>query len=202
MASASPRLSPRPPAPSTLSVSITFLFDCAKISLLFAAVAVALKPVYDAARGYVGITDRLWFVVSTVLVHETLYYGGYAMFATFDHFQLLQQFKLARKPSQIPSPSLIQKTLRESAISHWVIQPISVYLLYPLFAAQGTVTTGPLPPFGTLVWQIAVAVLLNDTMFYWTHRYVRPTDTSDCVRRCICGLCTFILVCVSLRVRV
>eukprot|EP00056_Hartaetosiga_gracilis_P019942 m.16758 g.16758 ORF g.16758 m.16758 type:complete len:347 (-) comp8042_c0_seq1:192-1232(-) len=167
------------------------LRDCFRVSFLCAVVCVAFvgpySQLYDGwtkwmhntvhesnannkEEGEVYWSDRLFFMGITLIVHEGLYYFLNGMFMAFTYFGFFQQYRIERLASQTPSAKLIKKTLFESAIGHWVVQPLSLYLLFPLYVKRGMSVATYLPPFWLSVFQLAASILINDCLFYWGHR--------------------------------
>ncbi|EGD82670.1 GTP binding protein 4 [Salpingoeca rosetta] len=159
--------------PSTLCVTLHTLRDCLRISTLCTLAAVGIQPLYHHfVTGVWPWSQRAWFVASTMAVHEVMYYGVNSAFLLMDRFGICSKHKIDRGSTPEPSRALIAKTLRKSAVSHWVIQPISLYALFPLFLRMGMDVAGP-PAAGALVpmmCRFGFSVLVNDALFYWTHR--------------------------------
>ncbi len=101
-----------------------------------------------------------------------MYVAFNGFFLLCDHKGWLAKHKLERKPAQVPSTALIVRTLREAVVGHLVIQPITLYLLFPVCAWLGMVgdAEAPMPPVARIAAQVAASVLINDCLFYWSHR--------------------------------
>eukprot|EP01147_Barroeca_monosierra_P009182 gene9182-1473_t len=159
--------------PSTLSVITHALRDCLRISSLCAVCSTVLQPLhYQFLANYWPYSDRTWFVVATVAVHETMYYGLNGAFLLMSKYGILHKYKIDRGNVPEPSQALVLCTLKESTFSHWIIQPLSLYLIFPAFTYFGmNVRGGPeAGPFLPMVLRVSLAVLLNDALFYWSHR--------------------------------
>ena len=50
------------------------------------------------------------------------------------------------------------------------LQPVSLYLVWPLFKANGSAVYADLPPWWTVFWQLTAAGVFLDVAFYATHR--------------------------------
>lgn len=95
---------------------------------------------------------------------KTMYYGMNGAFLLFDRLGWFTAHKIPRKAAQIPSAALLKcslfrvswpwkkassrpcprrKTLLESLVGHWAVQPIALYFLYQALAEAGTSPQGP-----------------------------------------------------------
>lgn len=135
--------------------------DALRIGALTAAATIVVHPMlYALTEDY---SDLFIFVIGTLMVHESLYYLLNSIILLVDAMDWLPYLRIPRKASN-PSPptSLVIKTLKLSALSHWIVQPISLYVLFPLFQHFGCQMSQELPPFTTIVVQIALSVAIND----------------------------------------
>eukprot|EP00055_Hartaetosiga_balthica_P005184 m.14813 g.14813 ORF g.14813 m.14813 type:complete len:321 (+) comp4375_c0_seq1:38-1000(+) len=159
---------------SSVIVVLHTLRDCFRIALLCACACVLLKHTYDDVYQswtmWFGRSDRWFFIALTLVVHEGLYYGFNGLLLAFSHLNILQRYRIERLPNQEPSTALIKKTLVQSAIGHWIVQPLSLFVLFPLFVSCGMSVPTYLPSFWTSLLQLAGSVLINDCLFYWGHR--------------------------------
>ena len=117
-------------------------------------------------------SDRWHFVFTICFLHEMMYYGLNGLFLLCDYKGIFTEYKISRKPAQVPTNDLVIKTLKGSTFSHWIIQPCSLYLLYPCFTFFGDVHHGLFPSFFVACWQIGISAFINDTLFYFTHRWL------------------------------
>lgn len=141
------------------------------MGLLSALLAHWSLPLRDALlRVLPPMGDRVFFIVATMLIHETIYYGMNGLLLFFDARGIFAKYKIERKPSQLPSSALIMRTLKQSIVGHWVVQPISLWVLFPVFQRFGSTLVDGLPSLSTCVVQVTLSVLINDAIFYWSHR--------------------------------
>eukprot|EP00045_Choanoeca_perplexa_P005826 m.48754 g.48754 ORF g.48754 m.48754 type:complete len:328 (-) comp13317_c0_seq1:152-1135(-) len=150
-------------------------FDCIRIALLSCLVAWATQRLYTTCYHAFqsGLSSDCWFfIAATMLVHETLYYGFNGLLWWLSRTTMAEAYQLPRQKHQRPTAKLVKKTLMQSAISHWLIQPLMLYLLYPILAKRMSTTPLPLStgPLLIAACQFASSVLINDALFYWSHR--------------------------------
>ena len=172
-----PRLKKRPEYPPFFSgVLVPTLVKYARVSALCALVTFAVKPWFDVLINTLllsGYNERLIFTVLTVTLHTLLYCFVNGFFFLCDKKELLVQYKFPRKSYQVPSWELLRRTWLEAFIGQFLVGPISIYYLYPLFKYFGMPSfTTPLPPLQKVVCGYALAVFVNDVGFYWSHRLV------------------------------
>ena len=112
--------------------------------------------------------DRIIFMIGTWLVHFTVFWGWNAFLTICYKYNLFPERRIQGGAN--PSKELIKDCVIHLLTNHLLIQPIALYFLYPAFAYFGTTIRGPLPSMQIIVRDLAVAALINDTLFYWGHR--------------------------------
>ena len=154
----------RPPAVATvLAVSLR---DTLRVSTLFGLLMVLWHPIYTslvtALQTWWPMSNIALFVVGTMVVHESMYYGFNALLLAARQDPRLAAYHLPRLPHQEPSTALIWKTLRASFVGHWLIQPLTGWAIYHLFVDRGMRFDGPGPAVHVAAAQMAISLLLND----------------------------------------
>lgn len=129
------------------------------------------------------LSDRMFFVVSSFLIHELLFNFVNLMTLSWDYFQLFQSFKLPRVKAQLPSNSLIITTVLEAIPGHWIIQPLLLYYIYDVFIYFGTTVQGNLPPLYIVFTHIFISSLTNDFLFYFMHRLFHHPSLYEMVHK-------------------
>ncbi|KNC49321.1 4-alpha-methyl-sterol C4-methyl-oxidase [Thecamonas trahens ATCC 50062] len=81
---------------------------------------------------------------------------------------LFREYKI--QSAKFPSGSLLAETVKTIVINHLIVQPLLLWYLYIPFKAMGFHISPQLPSAWEMVWQIAVAVAVNETLFYFAHR--------------------------------
>jgi sterol desaturase/sphingolipid hydroxylase (fatty acid hydroxylase superfamily) len=103
-----------------------------------------------------------------------LYIAVNGSFLLIERFELFEEYKLSRKPIQVPTVELIRRTWAEAGFGQIVAGPLIVYFGYPLFTATFGMPAldAPLPGLWDMWYQYALAHLFNDVGFYFSHRFV------------------------------
>lgn len=132
-----------------------------------------LALLYDGVQGLIGTgwSDRAVFVLGTVLVHEAVFIGLNVLLWLLHVTRIADRWKIQRERS--PSRELVLRTLRSLAVSHVLVQPLQLYLLYPIFLWSGmALSRESLASVSwlSLVAFFAGALAINETGFYWSHR--------------------------------
>jgi len=98
------------------------------------ALAALVAGPYEALRssleGSFGVSDRAFYALTIVVAHSgsfLFFNGGVAL---GEALGWVQQFKIYRKPAEVPEPSLFKKLYFEAAINHCVTSPLASYGLY------------------------------------------------------------------------
>ena len=112
-------------------------------------------------------SPRLLFTAGMMITHEVVFWGLCAILS-LSH-SLLAPYRI--QPNRYPSQRLISSTIRKLLILHFLVQPVQLYLLYPLFEYMGmSSSVQDLPTLPTLLLQLALCFAINETGFYWSHR--------------------------------
>eukprot|EP01136_Pigoraptor_vietnamica_P018606 Opistho-1_new@65200 len=113
--------------------------------------------------------DERWlFVVGTLAVHNGVFWFLNGLLYIVDHFGLFKSYKI--RPKDYPPKPLIMDCLKTIFISHFVVQWFALYFAWPVFQGRGMTSKGPLPALPTVVRDVVIMFLVNDTLFYWAHR--------------------------------
>jgi len=81
--------------------------------------------------------------------------------------QVLARYKI--QPLKYPTDQLMRKGLVDVSIKH-LVAPFVLYLMWPLAAACGVHATPELPSLSEVLLHLLVHILVQDTIFYWSHR--------------------------------
>ena len=146
-------------------------FGCTLLTLLcykaYLSCIVWLKQSY-------GLSDQAIFTLLLSVSHTLIYICVNGTFSS--GWSVIEQFKFKRSQGQIPSQSLINKTLVTAVVSHLVSSPVMTYFLWPSFLAMGMKPLdAPLPSFLELGLTYMIAHAFNDFGFYWTHRMLHTS---------------------------
>lgn len=100
------------------------------------------------------VDDRLLFTVGTWLVHISIFWG-------FNTFLLLCRHNRWFDAQRIdvthnPEPVLVQECVKKLLLSHFVLQPIGLYFIYPYFAVMGLSVRDPIPAWYIIVRDFVV----------------------------------------------
>jgi len=81
---------------------------------------------------------------------------------------LFKKYSITKSHVTYPSPKLIQTALFETIQGH-LLRPFLLWLIYPIYKKQGCFNTA-IPSFPTLLTHMCFCILIDDTLFYWSHR--------------------------------
>lgn len=116
--------------------------------------------------------DERWIFVGVLfVVHEVLWITINPFLLLCDRYGWFIQWKIMRKDTQQQSPStaLVVRSIKQEMISHLTTQLLALWFLYPLCYYAGTRSIGPIPNVITIVWQVTLAAIVNDALFYLFH---------------------------------
>jgi len=131
----------------------------------------ALSPLYAKVAALWPYSDRMWFIVGTMLVHSVLYVLLNGFFYLCDAYGYLQKYKLTRTSRMMPTKELIRETLRQGFVGQMVTGPVTLWVIYT-YALSGAMPlpTDDLPDPFTIFRHLALAAAFNEITFYFGHR--------------------------------
>jgi methylsterol monooxygenase len=110
-----------------------------------------------------------WLFTSVVWgVHELGFFATWAVFGLLFRRGIATRFQVAQ--GKAPSTELSKRALVEVLRGHVLLVPVTAFAIYPAWAWMGGRSGAPLPSAFEVLWQLAACVLIQDTMFYWSHR--------------------------------
>lgn len=114
--------------------------------------------------------ERVNFVLFFVACLEATFVVINAAMAWIKHKHLFARCRI-RPADAEPSDELVRECVQELALSHVLVRPLSLYMLYPLLKMRGMPFDSDSAPAGsTVAWQLLVCTQFDDFWFYWTHR--------------------------------
>jgi len=167
------RVTMRAALPAAFSASLYALtLACFKQSVLVWFDALWLdRPPMLLLGGVVELDrQRLAFAVAASCFLELIFWLGQALLlAVYRQPLLCAQFRMA-KSQPFPSDDLMRKCIDDVWQGH-ALRPLLLWLVHPVYRWRGTpFSSVALPPAATLCAHLAVAVAVDDTLFYWAHR--------------------------------
>jgi len=171
----SPCLSPRPEYPHLMDVLQTTVLNYATTSVFGALAVVGLYPTYLDVVNYLsktkGYNEQAIFAILFCTIHTTLYVLVCGFYLYCDYTGFLSEYKLTRKPWQLPSAKLLTKTTAEAVIGKVFLNPLLMYHMCKLYKYFGMPDlNAPLPSFPNILAAMAFTHFFNHFVFYWAHR--------------------------------
>lgn len=113
--------------------------------------------------------DERWIFTSVVWgLHELGFFATWIVFGLCFRLGIGLRFQVAQ--GKAPAPELSHKAVVEVLRGHLLLIPLTAYVLYPAWSAMGGTAGGPWPSLLQIAWQLVVFILIQDTIFYWSHR--------------------------------
>jgi sterol desaturase/sphingolipid hydroxylase (fatty acid hydroxylase superfamily) len=127
-----------------------------------------LEPYWDALMERHGPwVNSPWGIL---VVHEVVYFGCWLPYLAAEFLPALRKYKL--QPNVVNDAASIWRCMKLLLFLHVVIEFPMMYLTHPAMAYFGIRTSGALPQWHTLAWQMVVFFLIEDFYFYWIHRFL------------------------------
>ena len=114
-----------------------------------------------------------------ILIFTSVLWTIHQVFAVGTSFFFNQMHKKNWFPNRrfangkAPPDPLYRSAWKEWFLNHVFILPVFMgFVLYPLFVARGGSMAVPWPSVWEVVIHIAVCVFVNETLFYFSHRFL------------------------------
>jgi sterol desaturase/sphingolipid hydroxylase (fatty acid hydroxylase superfamily) len=119
------------------------------------------------------MSERLIFTAVVWGVHQLVFFATWAAFGLLFRYGVARRFQVAGgKP---PAADVSAHAVKDVLVGQVVLLLGTAYLVFPAWAWMGGRMDAPLPSLLEVGWQLLVLILLQDTMFYWSHRLLhRP----------------------------
>ena len=134
--------------------------------------ATAAAAAWDAMLTAWPYSDRALFAVGFSVVLEVVTAAYSLFFVGLERFQLCQSWRVEPHPAfSVPPPALVREALRNHVLNGVIVRPVTLYFAYPLFEWCGmALASEALPSFATVLWQLFFFLMVDDALFYWSHR--------------------------------
>lgn len=114
--------------------------------------------------------DRWVFTAVIWGLHEVVFFFFWGMFGLLHRRGVATRFLVVG--GKAPKPEVHRRAALELIPGHLALLPATAFLFYPAWVAMGGTMDGPSPSLFEVSWQILACILLQDTMFYWSHRWL------------------------------
>ena len=167
---------------SLLNVYIGYIIHLIRAPIIASILFFILQPSYNSLYEYCSqfMSDRIFFTVLLWAVHVICYWAINTFFFICDEYQYLQQYKLPRKKYQIPSKTLIYKTVKSALIGQLLTDPLGVmFIIYPLWSKNSSSTMiydtsdidNNITAYFIMIYcKFLVCDICNTWLFYIAHR--------------------------------
>jgi len=117
-------------------------------------------------------TEAFFFIFLSVLLHEVVYFTQVLFYAMISSFNLFSSYKIPREAGiPDPSPTLKRNTIRELFPSHFLVQPLFYFTIFPFMKYFGTETFTPIPILLSCFYQFFFISIITDMSYYFLHRF-------------------------------
>jgi sterol desaturase/sphingolipid hydroxylase (fatty acid hydroxylase superfamily) len=108
------------------------------------------------------------FTLIMVGLHEIVFAGSWIAFDELLAKNVWPHLQVDRGRS--PPTDLLGEATRQVAVGHVILALAMPFVIYPLWIQMGGDMQDGWPGLWTAAWHLAVCILLQDTLFYWSHR--------------------------------
>jgi len=109
----------------------------------------------------------------TFVVHEVLYFAAWIPWLLLDLVPGARRWKIQKpRATALEDTDQLWKCFKGIAWSHVVIELPMMMIFHFVVALMGFEIGMPLPGWKTFVWQVPLFFVIEDTYFYWGHRFL------------------------------
>ncbi|KAK4915256.1 hypothetical protein LTR28_013575, partial [Elasticomyces elasticus] len=115
--------------------------------------------------------DVLATGILSFAMHELVYFGRSLPWMTIDRIPAFNKYKIQNQ--KIPTAREQWNCAKLVLLSHFTVELPQIWyvvLALELVVYFGLATGVPFPPLFTIIYQIAIFFVLEDTWHYWSHR--------------------------------
>jgi sterol desaturase/sphingolipid hydroxylase (fatty acid hydroxylase superfamily) len=147
---------------------------CITVSTLYLLLSAIFLPrtwhfIFNTTQNRTFNTQRLSFAFFSSLWLEVLYWNAQLLLLLISRNKTLYtQFSIIKKHVAYPEPKLISKALSETIQGH-LLRPLLLWIAYPVWNYMGCLSA-TYPSFWEGTTQLFCCMLIDDTLFYWSHR--------------------------------
>lgn len=112
--------------------------------------------------------ERIWFTLMLAGSHTVPVMLFEFFLLIIGYFHIFDECLIQKRPTD---PVLGRKCWINAILNHFVVMPLVLGLVaYPCFIYFTDVSSLELPPTRTVITHIFVCILIEDFLFYWSHR--------------------------------
>jgi 4-alpha-methyl-delta7-sterol-4alpha-methyl oxidase len=109
----------------------------------------------------------VFFGLSCAAVQTLVVVGSLGFFHLAERTGWFERWRFA---SDRPVSATLRAMARKELARGLMVVPVVYLLAWPLFALAGGRMVAPLPSVFEVLWQLALFIFVQDTIFYWSHR--------------------------------
>lgn len=114
------------------------------------------------------MSERWLFTLALWGTHQLMFY------ATSGGYWVMHRLGIAPRSRVVegkaPPARLMRRALVEILVAQALLLPVTAWLLVPAWRAMGGDLAAPSPPLYEIAWQLVACIIIQDTLFYWSHR--------------------------------
>jgi len=129
-----------------------------------------IQQIYDNARASLGLDEVYFFMLMSFCAHTIPFFVLNAILHIMWNSGLCKG-SLVEPTAAYPDKDLVRHCIAHVVALHtFILPPLSYINYYVATLTDPGYIHGPLPDAFTFAWQFGAAALIEDTLFYWTHR--------------------------------
>ena len=113
--------------------------------------------------------ERCYFTLMMAASHTVPVLLHEAFLLVIGHFGIFEECII--QPLRKTDPVLGLKCWTNSFLNHFLFMPLLLaFAAYPIFVMYSDISSLVLPSLSTQLWHLLICVVLEDFLFYWSHR--------------------------------
>lgn len=126
--------------------------------------------------------DERWLFTLVIWgLHEVVFFATWGAFSLLHRYRIAPRFRVVE--GKAPPAEVSRRAVADVLVGHALLLPATAFVFYPAWVAMGGTSGAPWPSVWQMGWQIVACILIQDTMFYWSHRWLHTPRLFRAIHR-------------------
>ncbi len=114
------------------------------------------------------MSERWLFGLMLWGTHELVFFTTWGVYTLLHRYGVAPRYRVM--DGKAPPAETIGRAIRQISVTHVGFLGVITLVVYPAWRAMGGELSAPWPSLPQMAWQLVACMLVQDTIFYWSHR--------------------------------